>query len=503
MKWYRGAPKWYQNASMNKKLGYIVVVAILPMAFMLLYLLWALSNATNAYTDINRNVAHANQYARDFKERIDYTVYLAIIKNKRFDQMDLGEVTVNGIVTVNPYRYIKEFEKACAELSASATVENNEGQLVRLENSLLSLNACIRDIEKNIIAGGNYDRNMNILRNDVYALTNIIQEGIQEYIYVETTNFVNVKADLDRQNERLVGISMMAMVAVLILSGTMAFRAARSVSVPIRKLCQMTSKVAEGDFTVQGEVESRDEISVLTRNFNNMTTEIGLLVEDIKKNQENLRMIEVRLLQAQINPHFLYNTLDTIVWLAEAGKKEEVVSMVTYLSDFFRTTLSGGRDIITVEDDKRHIESYLKIQKFRYQDVMDYEIHIQEGILGIQVPKLMLQPLVENALGHGIRNKRGKGKIEIVGERAGEDIVFRVIDDGRGMSREELLRLQQSMEDDQNAASENGGFGVVNVNQRIRNYYGERYGVTFESVLGEGTTATVRISAAIPGSERL
>ena len=211
-------------------------------------------------------------------------------------------------------------------------------------------------------------------------------------------------------------------------------------------------------------------------------------------------MIEVRLLQAQINPHFLYNTLDTIVWLAEAGKKEEVVSMVTYLSDFFRTTLSGGRDIITVADDKRHIESYLKIQKFRYQDVLDYEIRIQEEILDIQVPKLMLQPLVENALGHGIRNKRGKGKIEIIGERVGEDIIFKVIDDGRGMSRDELFRLLQSMEDNKNTASENGGFGIVNVNQRIRNYYGERYGVTFESVLGEGTTATVRIPARTQGN---
>lgn len=487
--------KWYQNASMNKKLGNIVLVAILPMALMLIYLLWALSNATGAYTDINRNVAYANQYVKDFKERIDYTVYLAVIKNKRFDEMNLGEVTVNGIVTVSPYGYIKEFKRACANLSASATVESNESQLVRMENTLGSLNTCIKDIEKNIIAGGHYDDNMMILRNDVYTLTNIIQEGIQEYIYVETTNFVNVKAELDRQNELLVAISMAAMVAVVILSGIMAFRVARSVSVPIRKLCQITSKVAEGDFTVQGEVESRDEISVLTRNFNNMITEIGILVEDIKKNQENLRMIEVRLLQAQINPHFLYNTLDTIVWLAEAGRKEEVVAMVTYLSDFFRTTLSGGKDVITVEDEKRHIESYLKIQKFRYQDVLDYEIFMDEDILGVQIPKLMLQPLVENALAHGIRNKRGKGKIEVTGKREGEDIVFQVADDGKGMDREELFRLRQSIADNKSTVSDRRGFGIVNVNQRIRSYYGEKYGIVFQSALGEGTIATVRISA--------
>lgn len=480
---------------MNKKLGNIVLAAILPMAMMLIYLLWALSDATNAYTDINRNVAYANQYVKDFKDRIDYTAYLAVIGNKSFSEMDLGTIKVNGIVTVNPYKYIKEFEKVCDDLSASATVESNENQLARLKNSLKSLDASIRNMEKNIIAGGSYDSNKVILEKDIYALTALIKEGIQDYIYVETTNFVNVKAELDKQNERLVGISLIMMVLVVMLSGYMAVRVARSVSVPIQKLCQMTSKVAEGDFTVQSKVESEDEIAVLTRNFNNMTTEIGLLVEDIKKNEENLRMIEVKLLQAQINPHFLYNTLDTIVWLAEAGKKEKVVSMVTYLSDFFRTTLSGGKDIIAIKDEKKHIESYLKIQQFRYQDVMDYEIKIEEEICEFMIPKLMLQPLVENALAHGIRNKRGKGRIVIIGRREEDNIIFQVIDDGKGMDEEELFRLRQCIAQNNNNATDNGGFGIVNVNQRIRSYYGEEYGVSFESELGKGTTATIYIAA--------
>lgn len=487
--------KWLRKGSMNKRLGNIVIAAILPMALMLIYLLWALSDATNAYTDINKNVAYANQYVRDFKERIDYTAYLAVIRNKSFDELDLGTITVNGIVTVNPYHYIKELERVCDNLSASATVESNENQLSRLKNSLESLYACLRTIEKNINAGSSYDKNKKILDNDVYALTTIIKEGIQDYIYVETTNFVNVKAELDRQNKRLVGISLGMMVVVVMLSGYMAFRVARSVSVPIQKLCQMTSKVAEGDFTVQSKVEAEDEISVLTRNFNNMTTEIGILVEDIKKNQENLRMIEVKLLQAQINPHFLYNTLDTIVWLAEAGKKEEVVAMVTYLSDFFRTTLSGGKDIITIQDEKRHIESYLKIQKFRYQDVVDYEIHMDEDICEVMIPKLMLQPLVENALAHGLRNKRGKGMIVVTGRRRGDKIIFQVKDDGKGMEEEELTRLRQCIADNNNNATDNGGFGIVNVNQRIRSYYGAECGVRFDSEPGKGTTVTVMIAA--------
>ena len=225
-----------------------------------------------------------------------------------------------------------------------------------------------------------------------------------------------------------------------------------------------------------------------------MTEEIGVLVEDIKKKQANLHIAETRLLQAQINPHFLYNTLDTIVWLAEENKKEEVVSMVTALSEFFRTTLSKGRDFITVKEEESHIESYLKIQQFRYQDIMDYEIDIDESMYGFVIPKLTLQPLVENALYHGVKNKRGKGMIRITGRLEGSDMVFKVIDDGKGMTEEELGKLQNSLKKDKSDRQEDG-FGLSNVNQRIRHYYGESYGLSFESRENEGTTATIILEA--------
>ena len=157
----------------------------------------------------------------------------------------------------------------------------------------------------------------------------------------------------------------------------MSFVAARSVTEPIKKLCSLTDKVAQGDFSIRSNLDSEDEMAVLAKNFDEMTTELGMLVENIEQNHIKIRKIEGRLLQEQINPHFLYNTLDTIVWLAEAGKKKEVIAMVTYLSDFFRTTLSGGSDIISIKDEERHVESYLKIQKFRYQDVLDYKIDFE------------------------------------------------------------------------------------------------------------------------------
>lgn len=179
-------------------------------------------------------------------------------------------------------------------------------------------------------------------------LTSLIQEGIQDYIYVETTNYANVKAELDTRNTRTFVICIWISVAAIVLALFLTMKAAKSVTKPIQKLCRMTQQVAEGDFTVQTKESNTDEIAVLTRSFNDMTQEIGGLVEDIKQQQKNLRIAETKLLQAQINPHFLYNTLDAIVWLAEENRKDEVVSMVTALSDFFRTTLSKGRDFITV-----------------------------------------------------------------------------------------------------------------------------------------------------------
>ena len=263
---------------------------------------------------------------------------------------------------------------------------------------------------------------------------------------------------------------------------------------PIRDLCDLTEKVAGGDFSVKTQVEAGDEIAVLTRSFNDMTEEIGILVDDIRKKQENLRIIENRLLQEQINPHFLYNTLDAIVWLAEENKSAEVVKMVTSLSDFFRTTLSKGHDYITVKEERTHIESYLEIQQFRYQDILDYEIQMDEEIYGYIIPKLTLQPLVENALYHGIKNKRGKGKILITGKKQGDKIIFQVIDNGKGMTEEELNRLRKKMAGT-DTGDEAKGFGVSNVNQRIKYYYGREYGVFFESKENEGTNATIIIAA--------
>jgi len=206
------------------------------------------------------------------------------------------------------------------------------------------------------------------------------------------------------------------------------------------------------------------------------------------EDQKSLHRAELELLQAQINPHFLYNTLDSIAILAETQREEDVVTMVTSLSTFFRNSLNKGEDLISLQAERTQVTSYLEIQQIRYSDILRYEIDIPESLLDCRVPKLILQPLVENALYHGIKNRRGMGKITITGEAAGEDMILRVTDNGAGMAPEQIAALRAGIYEDKHT-----GLGLVNVHKRIRLYCGEGYGLSFESEPGRGTTVSVRL----------
>ena len=209
----------------------------------------------------------------------------------------------------------------------------------------------------------------------------------------------------------------------------------------------------------------------------------------------NLRKAELRTLQAQINPHFLYNTLDAIVWKAEAGEKDEVIQLTSALSDFFRISLSSGADWIPIRQEKKHIEGYLKIQQTRYRDIMDYEIDIPDMIGDYFILKLLVQPLVENAIYHGIKIKRGGGMIKVSAKEEDGKLTFTVKDTGLGMTPEQLGALNDRMINEQPTVSHggSGGFGLVNVNLRIRLYYNQTDGLKITS--GPGGT---EVSFTVP-----
>mgnify|MGYP002978136337 CR=1 FL=1 len=279
-------------------------------------------------------------------------------------------------------------------------------------------------------------------------------------------------------------------IVVFILSVFFSILCTGTVTAPIQKLVEKMKSASAGKLNISASYSSNDELAVLYNQFNLMMQKIQTLLNDIYEEQNAKQKMEIRLLQSQINPHFLYNTLDSIVWMAEGGNNRQVVEMTTDLSDFFRTVLSGGKDFITVEEEESHIRSYLKIQKIRYEDILDYSIQIEPGIKDHIVLKMLLQPLVENALYHGIKNKRGGGCIIIRGYEDRDNLIFEVEDNGSGMDPETLEKVRKKLSgtfEGEQADLKKGGFGLNNVAQRLRMYYGDQAEILVESEKGIGT----------------
>ncbi len=272
----------------------------------------------------------------------------------------------------------------------------------------------------------------------------------------------------------------------------------------IQKLERFAGKIADGELATRAPDMETKELMPLTQSLNTMAVRLIGLMEQNKQEQENLKRAELRMLQAQINPHFLYNTLDAIIWQAEAKNTEEVIHIARALSDFFRISLSSGEEWITVGQEKRHLEGYLSIQKVRYRDILNYSISFDPEIENEILPKLLLQPLVENAIYHGIKLKRGGGKIAITGKREGDSLIFCVQDTGPGMTPERLEEVRSALRDGnvQMKSPTGSGFGMKNVDLRIRLYYSLQEGLQIESDAG-GTRISFRVPAGLEGKKHV
>lgn len=278
---------------------------------------------------------------------------------------------------------------------------------------------------------------------------------------------------------------------VCLLGITASFYLSHTISRPIGQLMSFMRKAEAGDLTVRYWGRRLDEVGQLGRSYNLMLAQMSRLISLTELQERQKREAELRSLQAHIKPHFLYNTLETIQWMARRKGAEEVAEVVDALSSLFRIGLSRGNDRIMLVEEFEHIRSYLTIQQTRYRDKLNATIQISEEVRDVYVLKLLLQPLVENAIYHGIKSRRGPGRIWIKAEQQGEWLVLTVQDDGRGMEGEQLerlrARLQQPVEDQENGSASSGGYGLHNVQARINLTFGDPYGLRVESVNGKGT----------------
>lgn len=301
---------------------------------------------------------------------------------------------------------------------------------------------------------------------------------------VDCTN-VRELLSKSRQAQSIYVLTAVVLVIVALLFSRFM---ARSITLPIQKLRDSMKKVQEGDFSVSDVVvDSRNEIGSLTKSFDVMTHRIQELMEQNVYEQEQKRKSELKALQSQINPHFLYNTLDSIIWMAETNDSN-IVAMTEALAKLFRISLNKGNEEISLERELEHVKNYLIIQSMRYADKFTYEISAEPGVERCRTIKLILQPIVENCIYHGIKKKRGTGKITIRAYRREQNLIIEVSDDGCGMPEEICRKILSDEIESENISG--SGIGVKNVNERIQLRFGKKYGLSYSSEEGVGTTVT-------------
>ncbi len=385
------------------RISYLIL--LLPNLVFMFYALYNLWQINERYNEMLNSVVVASEFSLDFKEDFDYETYLLIVGNVTPEDSRIPSLLADARSVVDGLKDVTD-------------TSDNRKRLQSAEKYLNNLEGYIDSIIDNLSFDDRYDDNMLIWENDVQIVTSLLQETINQYIYYENRQIMSAQARARAFYLNIVKISVAMLALILVAMVLVSFWGPIWITRPIE--------------------------------------------EQVTQEQKKLRKAEFELLQAQINPHFLYNTLDAIVWSAEAGNQKQVVRMVGSLSDFFRSSLNKGKEVVTIREELQHVRSYLEIQQIRYQDILNYEIDVPERLFNYEIPKITIQPVVENALYHGIKEKRGGGTIRVEGSEDENDLFIRVIDDGMGMNDERKAEVVRGLTDKNPEAKKI--YGLYNVN---------------------------------------
>jgi two-component system, sensor histidine kinase YesM len=324
---------------------------------------------------------------------------------------------------------------------------------------------------------------------------NYVYYGIERDGWLLAT-WIAEAANLEPIRRTLVAVIIIS-AALLIYMIVMIVFVSNRITKPLRLIYRAIKRIGSGHSELKVPVMRDDEIGQVATNLNNMSEEIERLIEQNRTVEAKRRIIQLRTMEYQINPHFLYNTLDSVNMLSRKYDDQRIGDIVTSLSRLFRIGLNQGREMTTVEHELEHVGYYLKIQKIRFAEQLLWEIHSDESIHSDQIIKFILQPLVENSIIHGIRKRSLAGMIRISAIRESDHIRFEVSDNGVGMARAKLNELRETLDkeftEEIESALTNTGFGLWNVHQRIKLHYGNKYGLMLDSREGEGTVVQIRL----------
>ena len=425
----------YRDFSIQKKISVAFVLLLVPLIlFVLIWFVCAL-DATNRYDKVVRNTSIISEFNLDFKKNYDYKIYLITTGNRTYtDQNPEQDI-----------RYAKDIIRR-----VKATTENSENKecIVQIERYFQVLEKYTKTIQENMQKEGKYDENRDLWENGVQLVTANIQNKMLQLLYNENRQSALIYSDMQHITRNMIIISLFLAAFLAVVTTMMITIIPRSISKPVRYLSSITKKVADGNLEVRAHMEHGVDVKLLADSLNVMIEKIKTLIDNVMLEQMRLREAELEILQMQINPHFLYNTLDTIVWLAEAGQKEQVVSMVQTLSDFFRASLNSGKDIVSLEGECRHITSYLQIQQVRYQDILTYDVDIPEEIANCKIPKITLQPLVENSIKYGFCEIYEGGQIRIHVYKQDGRLILSVYNSGIPIAEEMAEKISADIGDE-------------------------------------------------------
>jgi two-component system sensor histidine kinase YesM len=470
------------NLSIRAKILLSLCIVILLMGTTNAVLVLQALSYSRQYDAIIANITTANSISGYIKPAIDAEMWQIVAGNKEFKD---GK----------QYQIINDVNTKVGWMMDNTDSHRAKVKLDVILRSMQTLTHYVDVMGDQIEQGSTPAENEATLENIRFA-SGVVEGVIQDYVLFEAdrtqTQYQAMRAGIAQWEISYI----ILMVGAVGFSFLAAWGISRGIYIPIKKLHDVTHTITKNDLQTLMTGDNVDEITELGMSFNIMIGKIRELLDSKIKEQENLKKAELRALQAQINPHFLYNTLDAIIWMAEDKKTDQVIDIVRALSSFFRISLSKGRDWITIGEEIERTRSYLTIQKMRYRDILDFQIEADGAVADNTTLKLILQPLVENALYHGIKNKRNGGTITVRAQQKDEDeVVLEVEDDGIGFTPEKLSQVQAELSDDSGDIRLESGYGIDNVNKRVKLYYGRQYGLSIKSEYQAGTRVTLVIPA--------
>ena len=422
--------------------------------------------------------------------------------------------------TTQLFHHMEEIRQGLYLLKQENNSENGRIQLQIATRTFGTLQRYCQKLGQEIDADVSLEL-QNVTLEQIRDVSALVYNQIEEYIYLELLWGESIDQMLQTGFQLLLLGDLAAVVLMVAVLAFLLMRINRTINDPIQALVENTRRLAEGDFDALMEDAGENEVTILNKSFNRMAAKLQRLMEKVEEDTRTQEQLELRLLQEQINPHFLYNTLEGIRSEALIAGLDSIAEMTEALATFFRYTISNLENLVTLEDELANIENYYYIQQFRFGSKLDLKIQYDRDpdddftemdFLQCKLPKLTLQPIVENSIYHGIERKIGKGHLVIRISASEEWLYIRISDDGRGMTDEKLKELNEKLrrldvetdvpEKEEEKKPARGGIAVVNVNRRIKLLFGEEYGIHVYSKEGIGTDVIVELPLVRDGDRQ-